>query len=70
MENLKAKNSEEHSYLDAFRAFDINDRGYIQTSDIRSMLMSVMSEKSEKDKDLIQKVFHLDQNRRVTFEGN
>lgn len=69
MVNMQHDDKEEANCLDAFRAFDIYNRGYIQASDVREMLMTVMDKRSKTDKELIKRVFHLEKDRKIKYEG-
>eukprot|EP00112_Aurelia_sp_Birch-Aquarium-sp1_P022645 Seg646.1 transcript_id=Seg646.1/GoldUCD/mRNA.D3Y31 product=Calmodulin protein_id=Seg646.1/GoldUCD/D3Y31 len=68
MVNMQHDDKEEANCLDAFRAFDIYNRGYIQASDVREMLMTVMDKRSKTDKELIKRVFHLEKDRKIKYE--
>ena len=43
--------------LDSFRAFDVDNRGYIAAYDIRDALMQVMETASQREKDNVIKAF-------------
>ncbi len=61
---------EEKCILESFRSFDVDNKGVISSQDIRDVLMNVMEKCPEDDKKQILKVFHLDQDRPVTYEGD
>ena len=60
---------QEREIVESFRAFDIENTGHASSADIREVLLEVMGRCSEDDKDSILKVFHLDVDRQVSFEG-
>lgn len=68
MLELENPELDQQSYLDAFRAFDNTNRGYINSALIREILIDVMGQR-EKDIRHIIKVFQLDIERRVSYEG-
>ena len=68
MLELENPELDQQSYLEAFRAFDTNNRGYVQSALIREILLEVMGQRPA-DRELIIKVFNLDKNRRVSYEG-
>lgn len=69
MLELENPELDQQNYLDTFRAFDNTGKGYIQSSLIRDILNDVMGER-EKDKEHVFNVFHLNKDRKVSFEGN
>ncbi len=69
MIELENPELDQQSYLEAYRAFDNTGKGYIRSSLIREILLDVMDKRSNKDKEHIIKVFHLDVDRKVSFEG-
>ena len=70
LEKMKRPEKEEESYRDSFRAFDMENKGYILASELRETILHVMEKCPEKDKQNIIKVFRLNEERNVTFEGN
>ena len=60
---------EERSCLESFRAFDVSNKGYVSSRDVRDTLMEVMAKCPEDDRQKILKLFRLDVDRRVLYEG-
>ena len=60
---------QERENLESFRAFDIENSGHASSADIRQILLEVMERCPDEDKNMILKVFHLDEDRQVSFEG-
>lgn len=60
---------EDHELIETFRAFDVRNKGFAPSADIREILLTVMEKCSDQDKKQILKVFHLDVDRDVSFEG-
>lgn len=69
MLELENPELDQQSYLDAFRAFDNTNRGYINSALIREILTDVMGQRVKEIQHII-KVFHLDRERRVSYEGS
>ena len=55
--------------VESFRAFDVENTGHASSADIREILLDVMKTCPEEDKDMILKVFRLNEDREVSFEG-
>ena len=55
--------------IESFRAFDMGNTGHASSADIREILLEVMEKCPAEDKNKILKVFHLDEDRQVSFEG-
>ena len=68
MLELENPELDQQSYLDAFRAFDNTNRGYINSALIKEILLDVMGQR-EKEIQHIINVFHLDRERKVSYEG-
>ncbi len=62
--------AEEQTALASFRSFDVDNKGVIFSKDIREILMCVMAKCPEEDKKQILKVFRLERDRTVSYEGN
>ena len=60
---------EYHELIETFRAFDVRNKGFAPSADIREILLAVMEKCSDQDKKQILKVFRLDVDRNVSFEG-
>ena len=60
---------QERENIESFRAFDMENTGHASSADIREILLEVMERCSAEDRSMILKVFHLDENRQVSFEG-
>ena len=69
VESLRNQTLEEASFLEAFRAFDVNGRGYVKSKDVRDTLMQVMVKCPEDEKRKILRLFNLDVDRNVQFDG-
>ena len=68
MLELENPELDQQSYLDAFRAFDNTNRGYIHSTLIKEILIDVMGQREKEIQNII-KVFHLDKDRKVAYEG-
>ena len=68
MLELESPELDQRSYMDAFRAFDNTNRGYINSALIREILVDVMGQR-EKEIQHIINVFRLDKERKVSYEG-
>lgn len=69
MEQQKTPDEREEDIIQAFRVFDSDNKGYIESADLRELLENMDWKVREEDlKDLITRA-NLDQDRRVSFEG-
>lgn len=69
MEQQKTPDEREENIIQAFRVFDSDNKGYIESADLRELLENMDWKVREEDlKDLITKA-NLDRDRRVSFEG-
>lgn len=69
MEQQKTPDEREEDIKQAFRVFDSDNKGYIESADLRELLENMYWKVREEDlKDLITRA-NLDQDRRVSFEG-
>lgn len=60
---------EEAYILESFRSFDVDNTGSISSQDIREILMGVMEKSPTQDKNQILKVFNLEKERQVSYQG-
>lgn len=69
MKNKKKQDEKETDMMLAFRLFDANQKGYIESADLRYIILN-MDNRIPRDelKELITSA-KLDQDRRVTYEG-
>lgn len=69
MKNKKKQDEKETDMMLAFRLFDANQKGYIESADLRYIILN-MDNRIPRDelKELIASA-KLDQDRRVTYEG-
>ena len=69
MKNKKKQDEKETDMMLAFRLFDVNQKGYIESADLRYIILN-MDNRIPRDelKELITSA-KLDQDRRVTYEG-
>lgn len=69
MRNKKKQDEKETDMMLAFRLFDVNQKGYIESADLRYIILN-MDNRIPRDelKELITSAKH-DQDRRVTYEG-
>lgn len=69
MKNKKKQDEKETDMMLAFRLFDTNQKGYIESADLRYIILN-MDNRIPRDelKELITSA-KLDQDRRVTYEG-
>lgn len=69
MRNKKKQDEKETDMMLAFRLFDTNQKGYIESADLRYIILN-MDNRIPRDelKELITSA-KLDQDRRVTYEG-
>lgn len=69
MRNKKKQDEKETDMMLAFRLFDVNQKGYIESADLRYIILN-MDNRIPRDelKELITSA-KLDQDRRVTYEG-
>lgn len=68
MEQQKTPDEREEDIIQAFRVFDSDNKGYIESADLRELLENMDWKVREEDlKDLITKA-NLDRDRRVSFE--
>jgi len=69
MEQQKTPDEREEDIIQAFRVFDSDNKGYIESADLRELLENMDWKVREEDlKDLITRA-NLDRDRRVSFEG-
>ena len=69
MEQQKKPDERKEDIIQAFRVFDSDNKGYIESADLRELLENMDWKVREEDlKDLITRA-NLDQDRRVSFEG-
>lgn len=69
MEQQKTPDEREEDIKQAFRVFDSDNKGYIESADLRELLENMDWKVRKEDlKDLITRA-NLDQDRRVSFEG-
>lgn len=70
MEQQKSPEDKEDDIVQAFRVFDSDNKGYIESADLRDLLENMDWKVSAEDlKDLITSA-NLHQDRRITLEGN
>lgn len=69
IKNKKKQDEKETDMMLAFRLFDVNQKGYIESADLRYIILN-MDNRIPRDelKELITSA-KLDQDRRVTYEG-
>lgn len=69
MRDKKKQDEKETDMMLAFRLFDVNQKGYIESADLRYIILN-MDNRIPRDelKELITSA-KLDQDRRVTYEG-
>lgn len=69
MKNKKKQDEKETDMMLAFRLFDANQKGYIESADLRYIILNMDNRiPGDELKELITSA-KLDQDRRVTYEG-
>lgn len=69
MKNKKKQDEKETDMMLAFRLFDANQKGYIESADLRYIILNMDNRiPCDELKELITSA-KLDQDRRVTYEG-
>ena len=67
IDRLETVEAEESSARDAFNAFDIMGRGWVESTDVREALMFVMEKSTKVEKEAVVRHFKLEPNRKIYF---
>ena len=70
MESKKNPDEVKEDLIEAFRVFDCDNKGYIQSSELRQSLLSMSDKISKEELDDIMRFTNLTEDRKVSFKGN
>lgn len=69
MKNKKKQDEKENDMMLAFRLFDANQKGYIESADLRYIILNMDNRIPRDELNELITSAKLDQDRRVTYEG-
>ena len=69
MKNKKKQDEKETDMMLAFRLFDANQKGYIESADLRYIILNMDNRIPRDELNELITSAKLDQDRRVTYEG-
>ena len=69
MKNKKEQDEKETDMMLAFRLFDANQKGYIESADLRYIILNMDNRIPRDELNELITSAKLDQDRRVTYEG-
>ena len=69
MKNKKKQDEKENDMMLAFRLFDANQKGYIESADLRYIILNMDNRIPRDELNEFITSAKLDQDRRVTYEG-
>ena len=69
MKNKKRQDEKETDMMLAFRLFDANQKGYIESADLRYIILNMDNRIPRDELNELITSAKLDQDRRVTYEG-